>query len=139
MLLFGCMNIEEIKPKIAELAKKYGLSLVLLFGSQATGKTHPRSDVDIAFLAKKRLDLIDVARLQMVFSETLRIKDLELVDIRNAGPLLLKQIAGKSALLYQKDPFSFYNFKIYALKIFMESKRLFDLQKLSFSRFLQKI
>ena len=71
----------------------------------------------------------------------LKIKDLELVDIKNAGPLLLKQIAEKSVLLYEikKDSFPFYNFKIYAFKIFMESKRLFDLQKLSFNKFLQKI
>ena len=135
------MDIEKLKPKIAELAEKYGLSLVLLFGSQATGKTHPKSDVDIAFLTEKRLDLMDTIKLQMVFSETQKIKDLELVDIKNAGPLLLKQIAEKSVLLYEnkKDSFPFYNFKIYAFKIFMESKRLFDLQKLSFNKFLQKI
>ena len=36
------MNIEAVKPKIAELAEKYDLKLVVLFGSQVTGKTHKK-------------------------------------------------------------------------------------------------
>jgi predicted nucleotidyltransferase len=46
-------NIAEIKPEVEKLARKYRLSLVILFGSRVSGRTHPQSDVDFAFLPEK--------------------------------------------------------------------------------------
>ena len=48
------LNITEIKPEIEKLAKKYRLSMIVLFGSQVSGKTHPQSDFDFAFLSEKK-------------------------------------------------------------------------------------
>jgi predicted nucleotidyltransferase len=132
-------NITKIKPEVKKLAEKYHLSLVVLFGSQVSGITHPQSDVDFAFLPEKRMSLIEIAKMQIVFSQRLKLKNLELVDLRAAPPLLLKQIAKKSVLLYEKEPFLFANFKIYALKCFMEAKKLLDLRESSLNKFLQRI
>lgn len=129
---------DKTKSKIEKLAKKYRLSLVVLFGSQATGKTHSRSDVDMAFLSEAVMDLNDIVKMQMEFSKELRIKNLEMVAMNGAHPLLLKQVARKSLLLYEKERSMFARFKIYALKRFMEAQKLFDLRKLSFNKFLQK-
>ena len=41
------MDIMTKKNEMAEIAEKYGLDFIVLFGSQATGRTHPKSDVDI--------------------------------------------------------------------------------------------
>ena len=130
---------EEIKPKIKDLAEKYHLSLVVLFGSQATGKTHSLSDVDFAFINEKVLSPADMAKMQVEFSERLKIKNLEMVGLKGAHPFLLKQVAQKSVLLYENEPSLFSKFKIYAFKRFIEAKNLFDLKKLSLDRFLQKI
>lgn len=130
---------EEIKPKIKELAEKYRLTLVVLFGSQATGKTHPQSDIDFAFLPSRAMNLSEIARMEFEFSQNLKLRNLELVNLKTATPFLLKQIAGKSILLYEREHFLFANFKIYAFKRFMEAKKLFDLRALSFDKFLQKI
>ena len=40
---------------IEEVAKKYDVSLIVLFGSQAKGNTHKHSDTDVAFLPNKNL------------------------------------------------------------------------------------
>lgn len=132
------LNTEQIKPKIKKLAEKHHLSLVVLFGSQATGKIHSQSDTDIAFLSRERMDLIDVSKMTMDFSKELGLGNLELVDMKNASPLLLKQVAQKSILLYEKELSLFADFKIYAYKRFMEAKPLLDLRELSLSKFLQK-
>ncbi len=133
------LDTEQIKPKIEKLAKKYHLSLVALFGSQAVDKTHFQSDVDMAFLSSERMSLIDVSKMTMDFSKELEIGNLELVDMKNASPLLLKQVAQKSILLYEKEPSFFADFKIYAYKRFMEAKPLLDMREVSFNKFLQNI
>jgi predicted nucleotidyltransferase len=133
------LNITKIKPEVKKLAKKYHLLLVVLFGSQVGGKMHPQSDVDFAFLSERRMGLLEIAKMQIEFSQRLKIKDLELVDLKAAPPLLLKQIAKKSVLLYEKEPFLFANFKIYALKNFMEAKKLLKLRESSLNKFLQRI
>lgn len=126
------------KRELEKLARGNSLSLLILFGSQATGKTHAESDVDFAFRAEKKMSPMDEARLQLKFSKALGLGNVELVNIRNAGPLLLRQIAEKSVLIFEKDPSGFARFKIYAHKLFMESKNLFELRNLSLDKFLQK-
>jgi predicted nucleotidyltransferase len=133
------INIEEIKPKIKMLAEKYGLSLVLLFGSQVTGKTHPKSDIDLAFISEKPISPMEIAKMQTEFSEELGLKNIEMIALNGAHPLLLKQVAQKSIVLFEKEPSLFSQFKIYAIKRYMESKKLFELRELSLNKFLQKL
>jgi len=134
------LNIPKIKLAIKKLAPKYQLSLVLLFGSQATGKTHFGSDADIAYLAEKRTRPIKEARMALEFSKKLKInaRDLELVNLKEAPPFLLRQIADKSILLYEKEALIFANFKIYAFKRFMEAQKLFKLKEKSLNKFLRQ-
>lgn len=132
------IDLEKIKSESLALAKKHNLSLFLLFGSQASGKTHPKSDVDFGFLAPKRLSPKEIAKMQFELSEKLKIKDLEIVDLKEAPPLLLKNIARDSILLYQSEPELFARFKIYGIKIFMETKKLLRLREFSFNKFLEK-
>lgn len=132
------IQIEQTKPKIRELAEKYHLLILALFGSQVTGKTHPQSDVDIAFLSAKPMSLNETAKMQFDFSEKLKIKNLEMVSLNGSHPLLLKQVAQKSISLYEKETSSFARFKIYAFKRHMEAKKLLELRELSLQKFLQK-
>ena len=96
-------NIEKIKSKISGLAEKYNLNLVVLFGSQVTGKTHPQSDIDIAFSSERHLSLREIAEMESEMAKELQLKDIELIDLKMAPPLLLKQIAQKSILLYERN------------------------------------
>lgn len=128
---------EQLKQKMPDLAAKYRLDLVVLFGSQAKGTTHAQSDVDIAFHADFNMRPIEIADMQFDFSQTLGLKDIELIDLKDAPPLLLKQIAAHSILLYEKERFFFGNFKIYANKLYMEAQPLLKLRQKQFNHFLQ--
>ena len=110
------MDIENIKPKIAKLAEKYGLSLVLLFGSQATGKTHPRSDVDIAYLSEKPVDLMEESAISVALMDIFKTSFIDLVSLRNASPLLQKEIADNATVVYESKKSLFNEFIINAFK-----------------------
>lgn len=74
---------------IAEIAKKYGLKLVVLFGSHVTGKLHTESDVDIAVLPERPLSFQNEMRLR---ADLVAVFDR--VDVTNLGtaakqPLLM--------------------------------------------------
>lgn len=117
------------KDSIKTLAEKHGLSLVVLFGSQATGKTHTGSDTDIAFFSTNQKDMRQIAQMQMEFSEALKIKDIELVDIAGKVPLFLKQVADQGVVLYEKDPSVFDEFQIYAFKRYVEARPLLEMRR----------
>ena len=138
MLKAVMIQIDKMKPLIKELAQKYHLLLVVLFGSQARGKTHAQSDVDIAFLSSSPMGLSNVAAMQFEFTQRLHLKDIELVDLHGASPLLLKEVARQSVLLYEKEPLEFAQFRIAAFKKYMEAKRLLDLRAASLEKFISK-
>lgn len=50
------MNLpEKVKDKIIELARKYGVKKVILFGSRARGDNWERSDIDLAISGGDRV------------------------------------------------------------------------------------
>lgn len=61
--------IENNIPKILEVLKSSIASLqaVYLFGSQTSGDATPSSDIDIASLEKKNVDLVDLRKASTVF------------------------------------------------------------------------
>lgn len=134
------IDADKIKPQIKELAEKYSLGLVILFGSQVTGKTHKESDVDFAFTADRYISMRETAEILFDFTRCLKIgSNIELVNLKNTSPLLLKQIATNSLLMYEKEPHSHNLFKIYAIKRYMEERKFLKLRNLSLNKFLQKI
>jgi uncharacterized protein len=126
------------KQKIEEFAKKHGLSLLVLFGSQATGKTHKKSDIDIAFISSKKLSLREVANLAFEATSILQDGPVDLVDVRNTSPLLLREIVQSGKILYEKESSTFILLKIYAHKLVMEAKPLLKLRRDSLNNFLQR-
>lgn len=130
----------DISSKITEeLVKKYQLTLLVLFGSHARGKTHSKSDVDFGFLAKTALGPAGIAAMQTEFIQRLRIKNIEITDLKQAPPLLLQRVARQSILLHEEEPSLFARFKIYALKRLMEARPLLNLRQEALNQFLQKI
>ena len=130
------LNITELQSKITSLAEKYNLSLVVLFGSQATGKIHPGSDIDIGFIADKQMGPGDIAGMQLDFEHTMRMGPIECTDLKAVPPLLLKFVAIEGILLYEKTPNLFAEYKIYFLKLYMEASPLFKMRDEHLARFL---
>lgn len=84
------------------LLKKYNLSLILLHGSQVTGKTHAKSDFDFAVLQKNRDEELDILGLYADIATKLKINNADITNLTFANPLLAQNIARKSKLLAGK-------------------------------------
>lgn len=123
------MDFAKIKPHIAKLAQKYGLTLVVLFGSQVTGETHTESDVDVAYMSDKKLSFDDEVLLNTDLTGIFQNDKVSLVSMKTASPLLLKQVVTNAVVLYEREPHLFIEMFLYALRIYEEAKSLFDLRR----------
>lgn len=123
------MNFEIVKPHIKKLAKKYDLTLVVLFGSQVTGETHKESDVDVAYLSDEKLSFDEEVLLNTDLTEIFRNDKVSLVNLKTASPLLLKQIVTTAVVLYEKESHLFIEMFLYALRMYEEAEPLFDLRR----------
>lgn len=110
--------IEFNRQNIKVLAEKYQLELVVLFGSQATGRTHAKSDVDIAVLSKNDLNL---GKLMLEFDDIFQRDDVEVVNLGTASPTTMYVMVRDGQLLYENEPGAFLNWKLYAIKIWIET------------------
>ena len=63
------LTIEEIKKTVAEIAPKYNLKKVILFGSRANGTATENSDVDLLVEFPKGSTLFTVASLKICLEE----------------------------------------------------------------------
>jgi len=122
-------EVEKNKKMIAELGEKHELDLVLLFGSQASGKTHAQSDVDIAIHGARRFRPMELAQIQFDFSSALKIELIEIADLKSATPLLMKEIADNSILLYEKEANLYDELKIYFLRRYFEARPLLKMRE----------
>jgi len=119
--------IDEIqKRQIGEVAKKHGLEFVVLFGSQATGRVHAKSDIDIAVMSKKAFDIYKV---MSDFDPVFKRDDVETVDLSMASPTLMYVVVRDGKLLYEERAGDFFRWKLYAIKIWMETGWLRELQR----------
>ena len=130
---------EKEKKELEKLAGKYGLKLLVLFGSSVTGKTHKESDVDIAYLSAKNLDLREEAGMTLDLAPILKSQRIDLVNIHRAPPLLLYAISSHGQVLYQSDPFKFFELRAYAFKQYVEAKPLFELKEQRLKEYIQSI
>lgn len=80
------------------------LRLCVLFGSQATGKTHGQSDVDLALWPSE--PIAPVTKLKwLVELENLLDKDVSLVIVTpDLDPVLGFEIVRDGRLFYERDP-----------------------------------
>ena len=86
-----------------QILKKHRLSLILLHGSQVDGKTHSKSDIDIAVSRKAAKDDLDLLALYADLSKFYNSDKLDITNITHANPLLMFTVARKSRLLAGKS------------------------------------
>ncbi len=119
--------MENIK-KLQEIAKKYNLKLLLLFGSRIGKKKflHKESDFDVAYLSKKDLDLEEEAKLICGLMPIFESEKIDLVNLKKAPPFLFYSIFQNCRILYADDPLLFYYLRSYAFKKYIEAKPLYQ-------------
>ena len=102
--------------------------MLLQFGSSVTGKPHKESDADIAYLSRRNLTIREEAEIIIRLMPVLKNKNIDLVNIHMASPLLLYALARDGRVIYESSPFEFYNLRAYAFKRYVEAKPLFELK-----------
>lgn len=113
-----------MKHKAATIAQSFGLSLVVLFGSQATGRTHKGSDVDVGFLAETPISFEKELLLRHALTEILKRDDVELINLQNVSPQFMCAVAREGVVLFQSGKTVFDTFAVYAHKLYVEAAPL---------------
>lgn len=125
------------EEKIKEIAEKYGLKLLLIFGSQASGKSNKLSDFDFGFISERELGYLERSDLAHNLSMLAQFPKVEEVDLKKAGPFLLKEIVKNNRVLFEKD-FAYNDFFSYAVRVYLESEQLFKLQETIYENTINK-
>lgn len=112
------INIDELKSKIIPIAQKYNLKLVVLFGSQASGRTHKNSDIDIAILGDGDFNMTN---LTIDFYDFFKREDVEVVNISSASPTMMYVIVRDGKLLYENEYGAFLKWKFYAMWVWRDT------------------
>ncbi len=123
------MNLKINKEKIKEIAQKYNLEMVLLFGSQVNSRAKPDSDVDVAYSAKKQLSVDEKIGFNNELCDFFKKDIVDQVDIKNANPLLLHEISTNSKLIFGKE-IDYLEFKAFTFRNYIDSQSLFNLEEL---------
>lgn len=132
--------LEKIqKSKIKKIAQKYGLELVLFFGSGVNGLTHPGSDLDVAVLPKNNKDfgLEEYSSLVSDFGRVFSGKEIDLTFINKANPLLLKKISDSGLLVFGNRK-TFVEFQLRAFKSFNDYLPYFELEERGVRQYLKQ-
>ena len=108
---------------LTALCRKLNLDLAILYGSQASGLTHPESDLDLGILRYGNvIPSKDYLDLYHAFAEILPPVELDLVDLGRV-PGLLKHLACERGLvLYESEPGIFARFRVLAWNLYQDER-----------------
>lgn len=118
----------ENNLKLSDIVSKYNLNLLLTFGSYNTDRFTKYSDIDLAYLSGRSLEVeeeMELLRDMIIYFER---DGIDLVNLKKADPLLSFQIACNSKVLYEEDN-SYMMFKMKASAMYADTKHLRDLRR----------
>lgn len=96
--------VEEITDLLQRWCRQQPVRLCVLFGSFATGQTHPGSDADLAVWPAESLSTADRLRWLREL-ETLLEREVSLVLVSaDLDPVLAMEICRHGRLIYERKP-----------------------------------
>jgi predicted nucleotidyltransferase len=123
--------------RLEDIARTFGVVLLVQFGSTVSGREHTKSDLDLAAL------LEDPCPSLRVFSDLLHDlqtlspdRKIDLALINRADPLFLKRIVEQCRLLYG-SPRRLNELKMYAFRRFHDHRRYLALERIYVDRALR--
>jgi predicted nucleotidyltransferase len=103
------------------LDQRFGLDTLWLFGSEAEGKAHQGSDLDLAALFRRQPEGLDLFDARTELEEILR-RDVDLVDLDHASPILALQVLRRGRLLVDRNPVRRFSFSSRTLSMYEDLK-----------------
>ncbi len=122
-------DINSKKPEIEKLAEKYGLSLVILYGSYAKNLAKKDSDIDMVVYKKgKSISFDELVDLNNEFADIFQSMEIDVKSLHNTNPLFRYQVMRDGILLYgnRRD---FISFKAYSFRDYCDSRDLLRLKE----------
>ena len=106
------------RQALGQIAAKHGIALIVRFGSTAVeGRMHAASDVDLAVLFERMPTLDQELDAAVDLQALVRDREVDIVVVNRADPLLLKQIVAVGQLEFgsaqRMDALKRYAFKRY--------------------------
>ena len=121
------LEIEQIKiEKIKEICEQNHIDMTVIFGSSVSGRIHNESDIDIGIFRKGIITLEDQAVLNKEFSNLFQSNKIDITIISSNNPILMYNILQNGKVLYSSEATLFMRLKLYAWKLFVESKKFRD-------------
>ena len=115
--------------RLETIARQHGILLIVQFGSSVSGLLRPDSDIDLAVLAERAPDsLADQAQLVADLQPFYPGREVDLVLINRADPLLLKKITERCRLVYGTER-RLHELKMYAFKRYQDHRRYLALER----------
>lgn len=127
------LSIKAIREGLAPLCSEETLKLIILFGSTVSGKTHRKSDIDIAFLYTAPIDRLALANRVI---RLLRTDRVDVVDLRHASPLVQFAVARTGQVLFERAPGMYPEFCSFAFRRYVDTKKLRDARAQAIRRFV---
>lgn len=121
-------DIEQAKKAAETVAKKHGLGFVVLFGSQATGRTHEKSDIDIGVVGRAPIAFDAQTDIWREFSDVFHRDDIEIVDLFDAMPTMMYVVARDGRILFEDSLERFTSWKLYAMREWRDTAWLRELR-----------
>jgi predicted nucleotidyltransferase len=128
------LTIEEIRERLVPLFKERDLRLILLFGSALTGAVHKKSDIDLAFLFDRPVDILSMTNSVIRLLHTDKV---DVIDLKHASPLLKYSVAQKGRPLYEKSLGIFNEFYSLAFRMYVDTRKLREARETAIKYFLE--
>jgi predicted nucleotidyltransferase len=107
-------ELSDALPAILAELSVFHPSAVYLFGSAATGRGHPGSDIDLAILPDNPCDPVAVFETANRLAAKLG-RDVDLVDLSRASTVMRKEVVGTGVLVHESKPQRRMQFEMLAL------------------------
>ncbi len=122
--------------KLKRIARRYGIELVILFGSRARGDARPNSDLDLGVLfarmpSPRKLDVIET-RILNLFKD-----DLHVVPLNFVNPELRVAAAREGRILYERAQGTLAGFNVANLHLLHQYRYLRQNDRDYLQRFLK--
>jgi predicted nucleotidyltransferase len=127
-------TIAEIRERLAPLFADPDIDLVILFGSGAGGMTRADSDLDLAVKGRQPFDLVSLTN---TITQLLHTDAVDVVDLRRASPLLMREVVQGGRLLYERTPGCYAAFCSLAHRRYVDTAKLRVAQRETIRHFLQ--
>jgi predicted nucleotidyltransferase len=129
----------EIQRSIRDIARKNGISLVILFGSVAGDNPRPDSDVDIAVrFSDGIVGLRRTLDVQRELSGLFGGREVDLAVLNRADPLFMKKIAERCQVLYA-EPGAAGAFFLLSFKRYHDHRKYLEMERRFAAEYVRRI